>query len=522
MVGTGSWKQMRRLACMATAAGVFGLAQAAVSATGSRSMTAQATRSLPRATARKLPRWRGFNLLNLFHLHRGLQPFEEEEFRWISELGFNFVRIPMDYRFWIRNGDWEDIDESVLRHVDRAIELGAKYGVHVCLNFHRAPGYTVAKPPEPKSLWSDPDAQRVCAMHWRMFARRYRGIPNERLSFNLVNEPAHIDAKTYAAVVRKLVGAIREEDPDRLIIADGLDWGRTPVFDLADLGIAQATRGYDPSNITHYQASWVGGSDRMPFPQWPRPLAYGTLYGTMKPEYAGALEIHGPFPTAVMLRLHVQVVSSRAHLVVEADGRRVWEHDFRCGPGKGEWKEARYIARWKIYANLYDRDYTVRIPSGVKMIAVHVTDGDWLRMSELGVRPEGGREAFVTLLPDWGRKPVPLFWRPGAPGGALTAERMQDREWLWKDRIEPWKKLEAMGVGVMVGEWGAYNKTPHDVVLRWMQDCLENWRRAGWGWALWNFRGAFGILDSGRTDVQYEPFRGHQLDRRMLELLQRY
>jgi endoglucanase len=42
---------------------------------------------------------------------------------------------------------------------------------------------------------------------------------------------------------------------------------------------------------------------------------------------------------------------------------------------------------------------------------------------------------------------------------------------------------------------------------------------AGIGWALWNFRGSFGILDSGRSDAPYENFQGHQLDRRMLDLL---
>jgi hypothetical protein len=39
---------------------------------------------------------------------------------------------------------------------------------------------------------------------------------------------------------------------------------------------------------------------------------------------------------------------------------------------------------------------------------------------------------------------------------------------------------------------------------------------------MWNFRGSFGILDSGRQDVQYEEFRGHKLDRKLLELLLRY
>ena len=74
----------------------------------------------------------------------------------------------------------------------------------------------------------------------------------------------------------------------------------------------------------------------------------------------------------------------------------------------------------------------------------------------------------------------------------------------------------------MVGEFGAYNKTPHKIVLDWMEDMLANWRDANWGWALWNFRGSFGIADSERNDVEYEDWRGMKLDRKMLALLQRY
>ncbi len=61
--------------------------------------------------------------------------------------------------------------------------------------------------------------------------------------------------------------------------------------------------------------------------------------------------------------------------------------------------------------------------------------------------------------------------------------------------------------------------TPHDVVLAWMSDQLDSFRRASWGWVLWNLRGSFGPVDSGRKDVRYEDYKGHKLDRAMLELL---
>jgi endoglucanase len=88
--------------------------------------------------------------------------------------------------------------------------------------------------------------------------------------------------------------------------------------------------------------------------------------------------------------------------------------------------------------------------------------------------------------------------------------------------IAPWKKFEARGVGLMVGEFGAFNRTPHKVTLAWLRDNLDLWKQAGWGWALWNFNGDFGIIDSKRADVNYENWRGHKLDRAMLELLQEF
>ena len=88
-----------------------------------------------------------------------------------------------------------------------------------------------------------------------------------------------------------------------------------------------------------------------------------------------------------------------------------------------------------------------------------------------------------------------------------------------KEQIEPWQELARKGVGVHVGEGGAYRFTPHAVALAWLKDNLELWQEAGWGWALWNFRGDFGILDSNRADVNYETFHGRKLDRAMLELL---
>lgn len=96
-----------------------------------------------------------------------------------------------------------------------------------------------------------------------------------------------------------------------------------------------------------------------------------------------------------------------------------------------------------------------------------------------------------------------------------------DREMVEK-HYAPWKELMKMGVGVHCGECGAYNKIPHEVFLRWFEDVLDVLNENGIGFGIWEFSGAFGILNSGRTDVAYEDWYGQKLDRKYLNLLRKY
>lgn len=480
---------------------------------------------LPMPSPARLPRWRGFNLLEKFTQQKnGNPPFREEDFQIISDLGFNFVRLPMSYLCWTDPNDWAKLNrEAELKHIDDAVEFGRKHGVHVNLNFHRGPGYCVNPPKEPRDLWTDEQALDVCALHWGAFARRYKGLPNSHVSFDLLNEPPDIAEDVYARVVRRLVGAIRAEDPQRLVIADALKWGNKPVMSLADLNIGQSTRGYAPMEISHYRASWVD-KGKFPSPEWPRlHVSGGTLASPAKGKDSHALVIGGPFPQETALRLHVGVVSAATTLVVQADGRPIFTKEFHPAAGEGEWKQSEYKPEWKIYQNLYDRDYATVIPAGTKEVRILASQGDWLQLTELGFkRRDAAREDSVRVNPGWGELPKPFRYAPGESGGPFIGLSGHNAEWLWQTQVEPFKKLEARGVGVHVGEWGPFNKTPHDVALRWMEDCLRNWQRADWGWALWNLRGPFGPLDSSRADVAYEEFRGHKLDRKMLALLQKY
>ena len=194
---------------------------------------------LPEASWNKLPRWYGFNLLEMF-MKPNVGAFRKSDFEWMAKWGFNFARLPMDYRAWTDPNDPYAYDEKMLKHIDQAIQWGREYRVHICLCLHRAPGYTVAKPSEKLLLWESDEAQRQFDSQWAMFARRYREFSSRQLSFDLVNEPANVSAEKYAAVVKRVSKAIRAEDPNRLIIADGRQWGGDPVPELIPYQVAQS------------------------------------------------------------------------------------------------------------------------------------------------------------------------------------------------------------------------------------------------------------------------------------------
>lgn len=493
-----------------------------------------AARQLPKASWKKLPRWRGFNLLEKFCGKN--VPFVEDDFRMISDLGFNFVRLPMDYHGWIVDGDRRKFHEPTLKEIDLAVEYGMKYGVHTMLNFHRAPGYTVAKPQENPLVWDDDETLDICALHWRTFAKRYAGIPAENVSFNLFNEPSSIEINKFMKVHRRLCEEIRAEDPNRLIICDGMSYGNKPTMELAELQVAQATRGYMPMEISHYHATWVGEylRDMKTPPTWPMVTPNGLLFN---PRKSGIQEFQkkpavirfANGDSAGKLRFKIYQVSSRARILVEAldDAGKVqkllFDRLYQPGPGEGEWDTVIFKPEWKCYQNIYHKNETVEIPAGTAAIQLRVAEGDWASIEELAFQSEKTpSESALVCTVAWSEAPFSvtcstkdnrIVWEGG--------ESAKNAQWHWDSYVKPWQEWEKIG-GVMVGEFGAFNQTPHDVVLAWMRSLMGNWKKAGWGWALWNFRGSIGVMNSNRQDASYVDWHGLKMDKKMMDILQEF
>lgn len=346
----------------------------------------------------KLPRWKGFNLTDFFAPNPSYKPrpTTEEHLKWMRDWGFDFIRLPIAYPYYVRFDRSRPItpdevvqfDEQKVNEIEQLVYLANRLGMHVSVNLHRAPGYCInAGFVEPYNLWKDAAAQEAFYQHWAMWGQRFRSLSGKQISFDLLNEPAMredmndqhspssaVPGELYRKVALAAQAAIRKSNPGHLVIADGNKVGNDVIPELKGTGIAQSCRGYFPGIISHYKAPWANKNpDALPEPKWPGQVGNQYLERSMLEKY-----------------------------------------------------------------------------------------------------------------------------------------------------YQPWIELAKSGTGVHCGECGGWNKTPHDVFLAWFGDVLDILKTNNIGFALWNFIGDFGVLNSGRTDVAYEDWKGMKLDRKLLDLMRKY
>lgn len=257
-----------------------------------------------------LPKWKGFNVLDFFSPDpsKSRPATSEEYFKWMHDWGFDFVRIPIAYPYYLdidrsRKISPEEVyhlDNQAIDRIDQLVHTAQKYQMHVSLNLHRAPGYCVnAGFYEPYNLWKDQAALEAFCFHWQMWAKKYKNVSSKKISFDLVNEPSMredmndqlskrgpVPGDLYRKVAKAALEVIKKENPNHLVIADGNNGGGDVIPAIADLPLAQSCRGYHPGIISHYKAPWAyKDPESLPKPAWPGEVNGQTLNRAMLEDF---------------------------------------------------------------------------------------------------------------------------------------------------------------------------------------------------------------------------------------------
>ena len=462
---------------------------------------------------------KGFNLLGKFDVSWSNQGFTEKDFSVMHDLGFNFARLPLDYRTFTTDGNWEDFIELEVVEIDSAVAWGIRHNVHVCINLHRAPGYCINNTTLPANqqlnLWTDQEAQDAFVNQWYYFANRYKDISPENLSFNLVNEPSNVTSSVYVPIMKRAIDTIHTVSPNRVIFVDALNIGRDLILELKDEpNVAQSMHSYDPFGITHYKAEWVSGSADMPVPKWPVLQVSNYLYGSWKTEFKSPLVIEGNFPAGSVVTVNVRQVSIESVLQIKADTKIILSKKFVCSADTGADFSAIVKTEWG-YQNISNKDFSATTTSDATKISIENTLGDWMIINSINIKIGSKNFTFSPGDDTWGNKQAVYVMDSN---GSLTAK---DGSALlpFENYRKSFEIAKANNIAFMVQEFGVYNKTPHNVTIAFLTDLAKLFRDNNIGWALWNFSGSFGILNSDRADCIYETYQGFKLDRQMLDAL---
>ena len=209
--------------------------------------------SLPTASKEALPYWTGTILENKISTNfendqwdeyreaeNGSHYYLEEEIKYLSENGFNCARVLLSFSFFSNPDDVNSINESELEQIDELISWGLKYNVHIMLSITGMPGKNNTSWDDEVQnnslIFTDSEMETTFAKYWSMLAKRYREIPANVLSFELVAEPSVPDGNLdlYSTVLGPIAQDIWTYNNDRIIIVNDV-WRNVPE-QLAALG----------------------------------------------------------------------------------------------------------------------------------------------------------------------------------------------------------------------------------------------------------------------------------------------
>jgi len=185
---------------------------------------------------------------------------QEEYFDRIKDAGFDFVRLPVNWKAHTKRTGYDDgdtgytIEPAFFARVDEVVGWALKRNLAVILDFHNY-----------EELMTEPNAEQFWFL-WRQIAEHYKDYPPQVL-FELLNEPNDkITAPLWNVYIHDALMIIRESNPTRDIIFGPVDWNSYFWVNTLDVpndpNIIVTFHYYEPFHFTHQGAEWLGAESQ--------------------------------------------------------------------------------------------------------------------------------------------------------------------------------------------------------------------------------------------------------------------
>ena len=149
----------------------------------------------------------------------------DDDLRKIAALGFNSVRVPVNYRMLLSDPDKAGAQDAGWQLLDRLFDWCDQCHLYAIIDLHAAPGgqaslFTADKGDAKLTLWQSGEYQHKTVALWRAVATRYKNRTS-LAGFDLINEPDPARGRSWLELSRQLAEAVRTEDKQHLIFIEG-------------------------------------------------------------------------------------------------------------------------------------------------------------------------------------------------------------------------------------------------------------------------------------------------------------
>ncbi|WP_245561379.1 glycoside hydrolase family 5 protein [Erythrobacter cryptus] len=182
----------------------------------------------------------------------GGRPARKDDFERIKAAGFDTVRLPVRWDNKSLSTPPYAVDPKWMDRVQQIVDWALGAGLNVILNSHHF-----------DPIHEDPLA--VAEWHggvWQQIAARFKDYPEDRLWFELENEPhKNFNHTNLLATLAPALKAVRALHPTRAVIIGGENWSGIRSLETLPLpddpNVYPTFHYYDPFTYTHQGAEWT-------------------------------------------------------------------------------------------------------------------------------------------------------------------------------------------------------------------------------------------------------------------------
>ena len=186
----------------------------------------------------------------------------EEDIRDIADLGFDHVRVPVDYVL-LEEEDGTPKEDGFI-YLERCRQWCEKYALHMLIDLHECYGYSfdpLKMDMDRERFFYDAGLQERFLQLWGRIADRF-GAYSGQVAFEPLNEVVLMEvADAWNALASAYIRMMRQKAPDSYLVVGGVCYNSVasvPLLDLPkDPKIVYNFHCYEPVIFTHQGAYWV-------------------------------------------------------------------------------------------------------------------------------------------------------------------------------------------------------------------------------------------------------------------------